>query len=65
VSCWCSTDHTVHIVEQHSWLAGNEHTLAASFEKAAALGIKWLSADLDPDHLRERAGLPPRARGGR
>jgi hypothetical protein len=61
VECWCSTDHNMHIVEQHGWLAGDEQTLATTFDQAAAPGIQWLDADLDPDHLRRRAGLPARA----
>jgi hypothetical protein len=60
VACWCTTDHNMHIVEQQGWLAGDEQTLATTFVQAAALGIKWLGADLDPDHLRTRAGLPAR-----
>jgi hypothetical protein len=59
-ACWCSTDHNMHIVEQHSWLAGNEEILATTFEKAVALGVGWLGTDLDPDHLRHQAGLPAR-----
>jgi hypothetical protein len=60
VECWCTTDHNMHIVEQHGWLAGDEQTLATTFGQAAALGAQWLGADLDPDHLRRRAGLPAR-----
>jgi hypothetical protein len=51
----------MHVVERHDWLAGDDDTLATAFEKAAALGIEWFGTDLDPDHLREKAGLPPRA----
>lgn len=64
VSCWCNTDHNMHVAEHHGWLAGDDQTLATAFDNAAALGIQWFGADLDPDHLRERAGLPTRAPGG-
>jgi hypothetical protein len=37
-------------------LAGDGPTLAATFEQAAALGVQWLGAGLDPDHLRAQAG---------
>ena len=64
VACWCSTDHNIHIVEHHGWLAGNDQTLATAFDQAAAIGTQWLGTDLNPDHLRQRAGLPARARDG-
>ena len=60
VACWCATDHNIHVVVQHGWLAGDEQTLTTTFDQAAALGAHWLAADLAADHLRKRAGLPPR-----
>ena len=61
VACCCGTDHNMHVVEHHSWLAGDDQALAGAFDHAAAMGRQWLGTDLDPDHLRRWAGLPARA----
>jgi hypothetical protein len=58
VACWCPTDHNMHAVHEQHWLAASGPALATAFETAIAAVRSWAADSQDPNHYRQRAGLP-------